>query len=208
MHPRAALRAALAGAALALTCAPLAADPVARFERTANGGVYTLTEAQAEALGAPGADRIGFIDILAGAGSGDGYFLAGDVFDAGTFLAMTEDDRAVRAFLNGDAGRADVVYVGFPYDPLRPTRLQAHRDIPRAVAFAFRDRDGPVIFAGAQSSVFDGSQTRGPFEGVRVGVGRADPDKGLFELDVPLPTAAMLVTLGVLGLYLSRFRFV
>ncbi|MEM1315074.1 MAG: hypothetical protein AAGI51_10995 [Pseudomonadota bacterium] len=208
MLHRSALRAALVGAALTLIQGPLAAETLARFERTANGGVYTLSEEQAEALGAPGADRIGFIDLLAASGADGRFVTAGDVFDARAVLASTDDDRALRAILNGEAGRADLIYSGFPFDPLGETRLQARRDIPRAIAFAFRDRDGPVVFSGATSSRFDGAQTLGPFEGVKVGGGRGESIAEAFALDIPVPAAAMLLVLAAVGLYLSRFRFV
>ena len=208
MYHRKALRAAALGLALALASSPLSAD--APFDRTANGGVYTLTPEQAAAMGVPGADRIGFIDILAGGIEADAPYMAGDRFDADALLSMTEDDDAIRGFFNGDAGRADLVYGGFPFDPLGDTQLQAHRDIARAVAFAFRERDGPVVFHGAQASVFDGAQTQGAFDGIRVGGGGAvtpGRDDG-FDVDVPLPTALVFLFLGIVALYLSRYRFV
>ncbi|MEM6744604.1 MAG: hypothetical protein AAF676_12830 [Pseudomonadota bacterium] len=211
MSNRIALRAAALSAALALAALPLRADAPRTFDRTANGGVYVLSPAQAEALGVPGADRIAFIDLLTGEISGDAAFLPGDRFDAEAFLAMTQDDEAIRGFFNGEAGRADLVYAGFPFDPLREARLVAHRDIPRAVAFAFRDRDGPVAFAGLRSSFFDGSQAQEAFDGITIGGGGASPAQGRDEgrrVSVSRPAAAVFVALGIVGLYLSRYRFV
>lgn len=180
---------------------------VARFQTFTNDGVYALTPDQAEAFGAPTADRIGFLRLRARGVD----WSAGDWFDAASIRASTRDDAKLLAIVNGTAGAALIDYAGAPLDPLGETVFAGERDVYRAVAFVFDSAAGRIVFTGRGTTTFAGGQSRGAYAGLLPSTpsfpadDRGDVETGAPQVPLPAPVWLMLAGVSALiGLALSR----
>lgn len=190
------------GAVLAALVPHADAATVTRFERSTNDGVFSLTEAQAAALGAPDAAAIGLLRVRSGRGVS---WNAGDDFDATTILnTITRGGGNVDGIFNGpvdqnfdgdvDPNGLFLTYSGDTFDPLGRTVFTnasaTTGSIFRAVAFAF---SGQVVFRG--NSTFTASAALGPADFLEVNT-------------VPLPAGLplMLTGLAALALIVERRR--
>lgn len=133
------------------------ASLVTQFNKTTNDGVYTLSAADAIALGVPSADRVGFFRVREGNGT---TFEVGDTFNAASIMnSITSNAGAVLGLFNGTNG--DLGYTGGTFAPLGTTVLGAADSYYEGVMFAFANSSGNIVFRG--SSTFNGGQTRGDF---------------------------------------------
>lgn len=164
------------------------AATITQFGRTTNDGVWSLTAAQATALGVPGATKIGAFRVRSGNGVS---WLAGDTFDASSVAAtITAGAGNVFGYFNFD-GSSLLEYTGNLLAPLGLTTFLAdssvNGNLRAGVLFAFKDA---VVFRG--SSTFN------------------EVTLGEFPLDVtpvPVPAALPLLLAGLGGLaFVARRR--
>ncbi|ABG31053.1 VPLPA-CTERM sorting domain-containing protein [Roseobacter denitrificans] len=157
------------------------AATINQFNKTTNDGVYTLTAAQATALGDASATRIGFFRVREGSGT---VFNAGDTFDQTTMAnSVTSGAGNIIAFLNGR--NSSLTYTGGTLEALGTTTVGSSNSYYEGVAFLFSGT-GNIVFRG--SSTFNAGQTRGAFDGVGI------------PAAVPLPAAAWMLIAGLGGL--------
>lgn len=127
------------------------AATISSFNRTTNDGVWSLTAAQANALGVSGATKIGAFRVRSG-GSPSVTWQAGDSFNAATLTAsITSGSGNVFGFFNGEATTA-LDYTGGFLASLGVTRFLfpsgANASYFRSVYFAFNDT---VVFGGSST---------------------------------------------------------
>lgn len=149
-------------AALLLPAFASASTVIAQFSRTTNDGVYSLSDAQARALGHADAGFIGFYRVREGGGT---TFEMGDVFDETTVRnSVKTNEGGILAILNG---RADgLSYRGKAFQRLGATTIgTTDAQFYEAVALLFGASSGSIVFnrRGGTTS-FNASQSRGAFE--------------------------------------------
>ena len=164
------------------------AATISQFGRTTNDGVWSLSAAQASALGVSGATKIGAFRVRSGNGV---TWAAGDTFDASAVAAtITSGAGNVFGFFNGE-GDGLLDYTGDILAPLGLTTFLASSttdgNLFRGVFFAFNNQ---VTFRN--SATFN------------------EVSQGDFPFDVtpvPVPAALPLLLAGLGGLaFVARRR--
>ncbi len=120
-----------------------------------HGGVWSLSSDQADALGAPAADRIGFLRLA----PCDESNRHGEFGPADLLAALWWGRRQVLALRNGTS--EGLSYTGRAFAPLGQTRNVAPDVTGNAVAVLFSSRGGPIVFNS--TTWLSGGQTLGGF---------------------------------------------
>jgi hypothetical protein len=163
------------------------AATITQFGRTTNDGVWSLSAAQASALGVAGATKIGAFRVRAGNGV---TWSAGDTFSSAAVAnTITSGAGNVRGYFNG-FGDNQLTFTGGFLSALGVTTFRSAStvdgDLYRAVFFAF---NGTVVFRN--SSTFN------------------PVNQGAFPYEVtavPVPAALPLLLAGLGGLALVARR--
>lgn len=211
MIQRACSRVAATLFAAAAFAAPASAGFVTGLGEASGAAVHGLSAEQAEALGAPGADRIGFVD-LSGGPSGEVAF---GPFSAATLFSAAADPSKILGIVNGDA-TAGINYMGDAYEPFQAAFVEAGlSSIERAFAILFDGSEAPISYGVGGSPLFAGPPS-GPFAptGGGLGEGRDDglnldaaPRNAGGRVAVPLPAGGALMIAALIGLgWTSRRR--
>ena len=208
MSARLPLRRFFLSAACAALSSPAFAGFVTGRGRASDGGVQALTPSQALALGAPGADRIGFV-TLSGAGAGDP--VAFGPVSAMTLRNAAADPSRILGLLNGDAS-SGVNYMGEAFDPFTAAFIDAGlSSVDRAYALLFDAAGGPIDYGLGGAPLFAG-EPAGPFTpppgfGARSAVVGGIAPERVQTAETPLPAGLGLLVAAMAGLgWASRRR--